>query len=244
MKQISKIKYLIVCLLFIYACKGDNSKYPYSETNGLITTTYLNDTTFVVKEYYNRNSVKSIITFNNKEEKNGEYIEYYENKNLKEKGWYKSNQESGKWFVYSQNNNLIEMCEYICGDKAIAYSVSFNEDMSIDTTKVNHYSTIESMQDTIYEGEPYVFNVRLVTPYFKNGMYIVLIDSEEEYCNIRENKGFKAKFECERFEKTISIKDYKRGDNQIRGVIMNYGDNPKKVMTYYFSKNFYVKQIK
>lgn len=243
MRYTLKIKYLIICLVFIYACKSDNSKYPYSETNGLITKTYLNDTTFVIKEYYNKNSIKSITTFNNKGEKNGEYIEYYENKNLKEKGWYKSNQESGKWFYYSLNNNLTETREYIRGDSIIAYDINFNEDMSIDTTKINHYCTIQAMQDTIYYGEPYVFNVRLITPYFTDGMYVVLIDSEEEYYNLN-SRNFKAKFECEGFEKTIVIKDYKIGNNQIKGMIMNYDNTMKKKMRFYFSKNFYVKQIK
>ena len=243
MKHISKIKYLVICLLFIYSCKSDNSKYPYTETNGLITKTYLNDSTIVVREYYNDNSIKSITTFNNKGEKHGEYIEYYESKNIKEKGWYKSNQESGKWFSYSPNNNLIETFEYACENNQISYDINFNEDLSIDTTKVNHYSTIEAIQDTIYEGEPYVFNVRLITPYFKNGMYIVLIDSEEEYCNIEKNQGFKARYECKGFEKRISIKDYSIGKNTISGVIMNYGDDIKKVIGYYFHKDFYVKEI-
>lgn len=243
MKHISKIKYLVICLVFIYSCKSDNSKYPYSETNGLITTTYLNDSTIVVKEYYNNKSLKSITTFNNKGEKNGEYIKYYDNKNIKEKGWYKSNQECGKWFYYSSDNNLTEMLEYVCGENNISYIINFNADMSIDTTKVNHYSTIDAIQDTIYDGEPYIFNVRLITPYFSKGMYIVLIDSEEEYCNIDKNTGFKDRFNCRGFEQRIAINDYSIGKNTIKGIIMNYGKDTTKLMRYYFHKEYYVKEI-
>lgn len=247
MKHISKIKYLVICLVFMYSCKSDNSKYPYSETNGYITKTYLNDSTIHVKEYYNNNSLKSITTFNNKGEKHGEYIKYYENKNIKEKGWFKSNQENGKWFFYSSNNNLTRMCEYICAGNSISYDIYFNERMSIDTTKVNHYSNIDAIQDTIYEGEPYICNVRLITPYFSKGMYVVLIDSEEEYCNIDTlnnlncNKS-KIRFECEGFEQRIAINDYSFGKNTIRGVIMNYGEDTTKLMTYYFHKDYYVKE--
>lgn len=242
MKYISKIKYLVICLVFIYSCKSDNSKYPYSETNGLVTKTYLNDSTIVVKEYYNNNSLKSITTFNNKGEKHGEYIKYYENKNIKEKGWFKSNQESGKWFYYSLDNNLTETCEYVCGNNRISHDINFNKDLSLDTTKVNHYSTIDAIQDTIYDGEPYVFNVRLITPYFSKGMYVVLIDSEEEYCNIEKNRGFKDRFHCEGFEQRISINDYSIGKNTIRGIILNYGEDTTKLMKYYFHKEYYVKE--
>lgn len=242
MKHISKIKYLVICLVFMYSCKSDNSKYPYSETNGLVTKTYLNDSTFVVKEYYNNNSLKSITTFNNKGEKHGEYIKYYENKNIKEKGWFKSNQESGKWFYYSLDNNLTETCEYVCGNNRISHDINFNKDLSLDTTKVNHYSTIDAIQDTIYDGEPYVFNVRLITPYFSKGMYVVLIDSEEEYCNIEKNRGFKDRFHCEGFEQRISINDYSIGKNTIRGIILNYGEDTTKLMKYYFHKEYYVKE--
>lgn len=247
MKHISIIKYLIICLVFIYSCKSDNNKYPYTEKKGLKEITYLNDSTFVVKEYYDNNSLKSITTLNNKGEKHGEYIKYYENKNIKEKGWFKSNQENGKWFFYSSNNNLTRMCEYICAGNSISYDIYFNERMSIDTTKVNHYSNIDAIQDTIYEGEPYICNVRLITPYFSKGMYVVLIDSEEEYCNIDTlnnlncNKS-KIRFECEGFEQRIAINDYSVGKNTIRGVIMNYGEDTTKLMTYYFHKDYYVKE--
>ena len=242
MKHISKIKYLVICLVFIYSCKSDNSKYPYSETNGLIIKTYLNDSTIVVKEYYNNNSLKSITTLNNKGEKHGEYIKYYENKNIKEKGWFKSNQENGKWFYYSSDNNLTETHEYLCGDNRISHDINFNKDLSIDTTKVNHYSTIDAIQDTIYDGEPYVFNVRLITPYFSKGMYVVLIDSEDEYCNIEKNRGFKDRFHCEGFEQRIAINDYSIGKNTIRGIILNYGEDTTKLMKYYFHKDYYVKE--
>lgn len=242
MKHISKIKYLVICLVFIYSCKSDNSKYPYSETNGLVTKTYLNDSTIVVKEYYNNNSLKSITTLNNKGEKHGEYIKYYENKNIKEKGWFKSNQESGKWFYYSLDNNLTETCEYVCGNNRISHDINFNKDLSLDTTKVNHYSTIDAIQDTIYDGEPYVFNVRLITPYFSKGMYVVLIDSEEEYCNIEKNRVFKDRFHCEGFEQRIAINDYSFGKNTIRGIILNYGEDTTKLMKYYFHKEYYVKE--
>jgi len=242
MKNISKIKYLVICLVFMYSCKSDNSKYPYSETNGLITKTYLNDSTILVKEYYDNNSLKSITTLNNKGEKHGEYIKYYENKNIKEKGWFKSNQESGKWFYYSLDNNLTETCEYVCGNNRISHDINFNKDLSLDTTKVNHYSTIDAIQDTIYDGEPYVFNVRLITPYFSKGMYVVLIDSEEEYCNIEKNRGFKDRFHCEGFEQRISINDYSIGKNTIRGIILNYGEDTTKLMKYYFHKEYYVKE--
>jgi len=242
MKHISKIKYLVICLVFMYSCKSDNSKYPYSETNGLITKTYLNDSTILVKEYYDNNSLKSITTLNNKGEKHGEYIKYYENKNIKEKGWFKSNQESGKWFYYSLDNNLTETCEYVCGNNRISHDINFNKDLSLDTTKVNHYSTIDAIQDTIYDGEPYVFNVRLITPYFSKGMYVVLIDSEEEYCNIEKNRGFKDRFHCEGFEQRISINDYSIGKNTIRGIILNYGEDTTKLMKYYFHKDYYVKE--
>lgn len=242
MKHISKIKYLVICLVFMYSCKSDNSKYPYSETNGLITKTYLNDSTILVKEYYDNNSLKSITTFNNKGEKHGEYIKYYENKNIKEKGWFKSNQENGKWFYYSSDNNLTETHEYVCGDNRISHDINFNKDLSIDTTKVNHYSTIDAIQDTIYDGEPYVFNVRLITPYFPKGMYVVLIDSEDEYCNIEKNRGFKYRFNCEGFEQRIAINDYSIGKNTIRGIILNYGEDTTKLMKYYFHKDYYVKE--
>lgn len=242
MKHLSRIKYLVICLAFIYSCKSDNSKYPYTETNGLITKTYLNDSTIVVREYYNDNSIKSITTFNNKGEKHGEYIKYYENKNIKEKGWFKSNQENGKWFYYSLDNNLTETCEYVCGNNRISHDINFNKDLSLDTTKVNHYSTIDAIQDTIYDGEPYVFNVRLITPYFSKGMYVVLIDSEEEYCNIEKNRGFKDRFHCEGFEQRISINDYSIGKNTIRGIILNYGEDTTKLMKYYFHKEYYVKE--
>ena len=134
------------------------------------------------------------------------------------------------------------MCEYICGGNSLSYDINFNDSMSIDTTKVNHYTTTEAIQDTIYDGEPYVFTVRLITPYFKNGMYVVLIDSEEEYCDLN-SRNYKTQFECEGFEKRIAIKDYIIGNNQIRGMILNYDNTMKKNMRFYFSKNFYVKQI-
>lgn len=244
MKHIPKIKHLVICLtlMLIYSCKSDKIKYPYIEVDGPVTYLCLNDSTLIAKEYYDNNSLRATTTFNNKGEKNGEYIRYYDNENIKEKGWYKSNQKSGKWFYYTSDNNLREICEYVCGSNNISYVMNFGKDLSIDTTKVNHYSTIEAIQDTIYDGEPYVFNVRLITPYFPIGMYVVLIDSEEEYCNLSENKGFKTRYNCEGFEQRIAINDYSIGNNTIRGMIMNYGEDTTKLMRYYFHKDFYVKE--
>lgn len=241
MKRNLKYVILILCLFIQYACNKEK-KYPYSEIYGLITITYLNDSTFTAKEHYKTNKIKSITTFNEKGEKHGEYIEYYENSNIKKKGWYKLNQEIGKWFYYSSENDLTRMSEYLCDKHSISYDVSFNEDLSFNTKKINVYSTVEAIQDTIYNGEPYIFNVRLLTPYFSKGMFVVLLDSVQEYCNLNNlSDKFENRFECNGLEGRIAINKYKIGNNTLKGVIMNYGDDPKKLMTFYFSKNFYVK---
>lgn len=45
------------------------------------------------------------------------------------------------------------MSEYLCDKHTISYEVNFNKDLSFNTKKINVYSTVEAIQDTIYNGE-------------------------------------------------------------------------------------------
>ena len=105
------------------------------------------------------------------------------------------------------------------------------------------YFTIQSVQDTIYFGEPYILNIRLHTPLYQNGMEIVLVDDISYYIDFGEKrKDLKNPIKCSGYEHALVIQDYHIGHNEVKGLIIEYDNEKKLMVSYYFSQSFYVKE--
>lgn len=243
--------YLILILFLMFSCGKNVKKYPYSEEiytkdNKKVIVTYLNDSISKVTTYFKNGNISEFEYLDRRtNNKKGEYISYYSNGRIKEKGNYTNNVADGIWYCYSETGCLKEKREdiYYNGNRLVNLYIHYNEDMSIDTTKLNVYFTIVAFQDTIYKGEPYLLNIKLNVPKFKDGMYIMLLKDKKQYCELFETFDFKESYKDGDLDQIVSITDYKVGNNNIHGAIINHNKDKKLIFPFYFTKSFYVKEI-
>jgi hypothetical protein len=243
-KNIKYLSIIIIVFPLFFSCRDGN--IPTSEKLFKDGKLYRDITCFpnnecLVIEYYPSGSQCAIFSLKDSIY-NGDYISFYENGKIEAKGSYKNGIEEGIWYYYLEDGSLAELRECICTSR-VNRNVYFTKNLEMDTTKINDYFSIQSIQDTIYFGEPYIISIKLYTPYFSDGMYIVLVDDVSEYCEIEKNNGFKKKIECKGFETTFAISDYQIGDNEVKGIIMNYDKTRTRNVPFYFSKKFYVKEL-
>ena len=241
----------IVCGIFsllLFSCTNNDEKYPVNEEiyeNGnRITVTYINDSTYRLIQYYDDDRPLSIVTKNNHHVEHGEYISYYLSGAIQDKGNYKEGEKYGFWYYYSEDGHLDKLVEYF--GSILNRKVYFTENMQIDTNidGRNLYFTVQPMQDTIYFGEPYILNIRLHTPLYRDGMEIFLVDDISYYLNFgEEHANFKNPIKCSGYDHALVIQDYQIGDNEVKGIIIDHYYEKKAMIPYYFSQKFYVKEL-
>lgn len=210
----------------------------------------INDSTLYIDYYDENNKLYKRINYQiNKEGellKNGEYIEFYSNLNIKTKGMYNNDIREGDWYYYSEQRNLKKTETYIIDSiyhfgEVVNQIISFNSDLSIDTAQPLSVHRINTLQDTIYDTELFIFTVSLPSPKYSDGMNIILGDYDDYY---RLRAGSKADtIKINAFEKTISVKDHQIGLNTVRGIILNYDSINMKIWPHFFAVDYYVNKI-
>lgn len=245
---------LILNLLFIsfllIGCKDKKTfiasqiKYDYKYNINLI-----NDSTLYVDYYDENNKPFKCVNYKlNKEGKllrNGEYIVFFPNSNIKVKGRYNNDLRQGNWYYYSEEGNLRKIEMYVIDSiyhfgEILNQSISFDSNLNIDIQKSTSFYRINVFQDTIYNTEPFIFTISLPNPKFQDGMNIFMGDFDEYY-KLRPNTKIDT-IKTNTFEKTISIQNHKIGLNTIRGIILNYDSINMKIWPYFFSVNYYVEK--
>lgn len=249
--QLVIIVVLISC--FFFGCKDDKKslivsqiKYNHKYNINLIT-----DSNVYVDFYDENNKPFKYVNYKlNKEGKllrNGEYIEFYPNSNIKTKGKYNNDLRQGNWYYYSEEGNLNKIEMYVIDSnyhfaELLNHSILFDSNQNIDLQKSTSFHRINVYQDTIYNTELFLFTVSLPNPKFKDGMNILIGDYDECY-KLKPNSKIDT-IKTNTFEKTISIKNHKIGLNTIRGIILNYDSTNLKIWPYFFSVNYYVEKVK
>ena len=195
----------------------------------------------IVRQYYVKDSFI-----------HGLYKEFYPNGNVKMEGkWYQGKQVG--WSKYYRQNSTIEaLRQYVLINDKLNWEsnepylnqvIRFNEQG--DTVKEgSFYMKRYVTGDTIKNGDTYAFKIVLEAHPLKH-MSIVLCDYDDLYALLPN--GTCDTFGVENFQRAFSPKEYKLGENYIRGKILNYegyldttGHWKTNIATIYFTDRFYV----
>jgi hypothetical protein len=177
--------------------------------------------------------------------KEGTGIVFYVDGSLNSVGQYKNDVETGFFWVWDQNKNLVEKREYIDieGKRQMNQWIKLNNLMQPVRAESN-YITIDTENDTITAGTPFVMNVTLEASFNDEYMALIVGPFDENYklpagskCDTIIGKNFVAQY------KTTT---YKNGNNTLRGVVKDLAMDEKKSAAksrnIYFTKEFMVKK--
>ncbi|MEI6124705.1 MAG: hypothetical protein WCQ95_13890 [Bacteroidota bacterium] len=181
-----------------------------------------------------------------KEEKNnGCGIAFHNDGSLNNFGKYENGLKTGWFYVFDKSELLTGKREYITveGAEFLNQWIEYKSDGTVDKTASN-YIKVSPIKDTIKQGDEYVLNVCLEAAYFKQYMIMVVGPFDTNYalpkganCDTVKSLNFVASYKT---------KNYKKGNNTIRGMVQDVQldeKDPKKinVRKIYFTHNFRVK---
>jgi len=207
----------------------------------------INDT-LLIKDTYNLEKLESKFEYcRDKNSKrwilNGQFVNYYPSGKIQIKGSFDKGVRIGNWYYYSEEGLISEFEEYVI-DSSYYWGEIVNQyikykDGKIEENKNNHYFDLISFQDTILFLEPFVFRVKLNDPMYSQGMFICIGDFDKYY---RLKSGGKIDtIRCNSFDEVISYSNYRKGKNELGGIIINYDSlDSYKITPYYFRLNFFV----
>lgn len=246
MKRQTEIVAIIFLIVLVNSCKHER---PYLKRQAII-----GDTVDEKYESYDASGNLTRVYHQKNGLMHGFEREFYSNGEKKVEGsWYE-----GKclgWFkYYSENGDLQTMRQYVLVNdeanwtKDAAYLnqvIRFARDG--DTVKEGgFFIRVYTSGDTINNGETHAFKIRLVAPLFKN-MIVILCDFDGHY-GLLPNAVCDT-FGVENYERAFSPKQYNKGENLIRGKVVNFenyidsaGVSRQHIATIYFTDKFYVRQ--
>lgn len=193
---------------------------------------------------YNPKGIKNISMVDNGVS-DGINIVFFNNGSINNFGTYKNGNKIGWFYVFDKDGNIKGKREYILLDKKeyLNQWIEYLPDGSVDRLSSN-FIKIKTIKDTIASGSNYNLKVSLEASYYKQHIIGVSGDFDEKY-------NIPAKAACDtvigkEFEVTFSTKNYKKGSNMLRGIIVDFRPNEKdnkKIDTrkIYFSHEFFVK---
>jgi hypothetical protein len=131
----------------------------------------------------------------------------------------------------------------VAGKEYLNQWIDYKPDGSIEKLTSN-YIKVEPVKDTIMQDEEYQLNISLEAAFFKQYMVMAIGDYD---ANFNLAKGAKCDtIKSKNFVATYKTKTYKKGNNLIRGMVLDLqpdAKDPKKVniRKIYFSHEFRVK---
>jgi antitoxin component YwqK of YwqJK toxin-antitoxin module len=262
MKQINRLSAIIIAaILFTCSCNNNiNDKGEYvvkdASTKKEIRLKFQKDGKLDYLQEFSDNAAKGIhLQYNPKGIKNismvdngvsdGINIVFFNNGNINNFGTYKNGNKIGWFYVFDKGGNIKGKREYILLDKKeyLNQWIEYLPDGSVDRLSSN-FIKIKPIKDTITSGSNYNLKVSMEASYYKQHIIGVSGDFDETY-------NIPAKAACDtvigkEFEVTFATKNYKKGSNIFRGIIVDFRPNEKdnkKIDTrkIYFSHEFFVR---
>ncbi len=176
---------------------------------------------------------------------NGCGVVFHSNGMLNNFGQYVNGEKSGWFYVFDKQGNLSGKREYVSvnGQEYLNQWIDYKSDGSIEKLTSNYIRVIP-VKDTILEDEEYHLNISLEAAYFKQYMIMAVGPFDEKFnlpagakCDTIKSANFVA---------TYKTKTYKKGNNVVRGMVLDLqpdAKDPKKVniRKIFFSHEFRVK---
>jgi hypothetical protein len=263
-KNASKIKFcyaILISAIFFTACsnkpneKGEYVIKPNEQSKG-IHIKYQNDGDIdYIQEYAADNPeglfvnlkkgiIKDISTIKDGKN-NGCGVVFHSNGLLNNFGQYVNGEKSGWFYVFDKSGNLSGKREYVSlnGKEYLNQWIDYKPDGSIDKLTSNFIRVIP-VKDTIQQDEEYKLNISLEAAYFKQYMIMAVGPYDENFnlpagakCDTIKSTNFVA---------TYQTKTYKKGNNVVRGMVLDLqpdAKDPKKIniRKIYFSHEFRVR---
>lgn len=198
-------------------------------------------------EYYESGSLKKVVLFNDKGNKDGEFLYFYENGALKRRANYCNGLLCGDDVVYHPNQNIKSVSSYFVQNKA---TILKEEKIYDDAGRVNNneslYLDLVSEADTIAIGERFQVEIRIAASIFKkpakNRFMKVVYGSLDSKFRILEPNKLDT-IVGNNSAALVIVKPDKVGENVIRGFVIDGVDNNdgEQYGYIYFEKHFYVK---
>ena len=215
----------------------DNGKIDYIQeyANGIPQGIFLN---------LKKGSLKDI-SFINDGKNNGCGVVFHNNGLLNNFGQYVNGQKKGWFYVFDKNGNLSGKREYLTvnGAEYLNQWVDYKPDGSVENLTSN-YIRVVPIKDTIKQDEEYRLNISLEAAYFKQFMIMAVGDYDENFnlpagakCDTIKSSNFVA---------TYKTKTYKKGNNIVRGMVLDLQPDVKdekkvNIRKIYFTHEFRVK---
>lgn len=176
---------------------------------------------------------------------NGCGLVFHSNGLLNNFGQYINGEKTGWFYVFDKSGNLTGKREYlkVGGQEYLNQWIEYKTDGSIEKLSSNFIRVIP-VKDTIQQDEEYKLNISLEAAYFKQYMIMAVGDYDE---NFNLPNGAKCDtIKSSNFIATYKTKNYKKGKNIVRGMVLDLQPDekdPKKVniRKIYFSHEFRVK---
>lgn len=240
--------FLIIALIL---CSCSNSSLKDDKENGIINSYYEDGTlkeSIMYKNglkdgfsitYYSTGAIKSVMNWRSNI-RHGGFSKYDENGFIKETGnYYKdklvgyvNNYYKGKLY-HSRQYLLINDEEYV------NQYVNYNSEGGISGNISNFYSLFDN-KDTIKVNEKHELIIKLNSPIFQEGMYVVLGDYETK--DFFSKIPTLEKHYSNNFKTKLSLKFSTSGEKVIKGAIINYSnkDSLKQNRVQFFEKKYMV----
>jgi hypothetical protein len=176
---------------------------------------------------------------------NGCGLVFHSNGLLNNFGQYVNGEKTGWFYVFDKSGNLSNKREYVSADgkEYLNQWIDYKPDGSVEK-QTSNFIRIVPVKDTIMQDEEYQLNVSLEAAFFKQYMVMAIGEYDENYnlpagakCDTIRSTNFMA---------TYKTKTYKKGNNLIRGMVLDLQpdkNDPKKVniRKIYFSHEFRVR---
>jgi hypothetical protein len=263
-KKVSKIKFcqaILIPAIFLTACTNKpNEKGEYvikpNEQSKEVHIKYQDDGGIdYIQEYsgdnpqglfvnFKKGIVKDISTIKDGKN-NGCGLVFHSNGLLNNFGQYVNGEKSGWFYVFDKRGNLSGKREYVSlnGKEYLNQWIDYKPDGSIEKPSSN-FIKVMPVKDTIQQDEEYQLNISLEAAYFKQYMIMAVGPYDENFnlpagakCDTIKSTNFVA---------TYKTKTYKKGNNVVRGMVLDLQPDvkdPRKINTrkIYFSHEFRVR---
>jgi hypothetical protein len=193
---------------------------------------------------FNKGILKNISNIKDSKN-NGCGMVFHNNGLLNNFGQYMNGEKTGWFYVFDKSGNLSNKREYVSvgGKEYLNQWIDYKPDGSIDKLTSNFIKLVP-VKDTIVQDEEYQLNVSLEAAFFKHYMVMAIGDYDE---NFNLPKGAKCDtIKSKDFVATYKTKTYKKGNNLIRGMVLDLQPDVKEpgkvnIRKIYFSHEFRVR---
>ncbi len=219
---------VILMLIVFSSCSNLSPNKENEDRDGCVIT------------YYDNGMIKAIEHWKN-DVRHGAYVFFDTNGLLSETGHYHSGILIGYIHKY-HNGKLFESRQsvYLHSRLHTNQYINYSNGGSIEGSISNYFSINDVKGDTIRVNEKRKVSVELISPFFHEGMYVVLGNFLDE--NFVNDISTLESFDAVDFKSNIDVSFNKTGRNYLRGAIVNYSkeDTIIKNRIHFFEKTYMV----